>query len=44
MKYKIQIPCDQNKSKFSRALLGLAKETFLEFQLVFDQQFAFEYF
>ena len=28
---KIEIACDQNKLNFSRALIGLAKETFFDF-------------
>ena len=44
IKNKIEIACDQNNPKFSRALIGLAKETFFDLQLAFDQQFAFEYF
>ena len=44
IKIKIEIACDQNKLKFSLALIGLAKETFFDFQLVFNQQFAFEFF
>ena len=39
---KIEIACDQHKLKFNRALIGLAKETFFDFQLIFDQQFAFD--
>ena len=39
---KIEIAGDQNKLKFSRALIGLTKMVFFVFQLVFDQQFAFE--
>ena len=31
MKIKIEIACDQNKLNFSRALIGLAKDTLFEF-------------
>ena len=38
IKIKIEIACDQNKLKSSCALVGLAKETFFDYKLVFDQQ------
>ena len=31
IKFKVEIACDQNKLDFSRALIGLAKETFFDF-------------
>ena len=31
MKIKIEIACDQNELNFSRALTGLANETFFDF-------------
>ena len=40
----IEIACDQNEFNFSPVLIRLAKKTFLDFRLVFDHQFAFEYF